>query len=381
MQNNITNNFKFAIDLGTTTIELALLDTNGAVIATDYFNNPQSLYGKDIINRINTANRNHAFIKTMKDMVIKSISISMDTLLKQNKISHDKVSALCICGNTTMISILLEYKLDELGIYPFSHKLEYSIVKHSKEVFYQDFPIDCYVFLSGCASAFIGGDVLAGLAYIKNEYRPKADEIYLFMDLGTNGELVLYHNYTYYTTSCACGPAFEACNRCTNIYGSSIIDAIALGIKLKHISTDGILNDEYLNSGINIMGINITCELLRDILLAKAAIKTGIDILVKEATIQLDDINYLYVAGGFGFYLNADNASYIGLIPKELRDKYIVLGNSSLKGAIEILKSQDSSNNISIELIDNLIAGDIRLIQMANLPDYQERLINNMYYK
>lgn len=376
MQDNYSKEYKIAVDLGTTTIELAIIDKQGSIIATDYFKNPQSLYGRDVITRINTATRDKKFVKVMKDLVLNSMKESIINLLSSKSIGPEQISDISICGNTTMNSILLEYDLEELGVYPFNHRLEGSVIMSSKEVFYEDFPFECQVILSGCLSTFIGGDVLAGLLEVeaKNELSDK--DSYLFLDLGTNGEMVLAYNNTYYTTSCACGPAFEASSRCTNIYGSTLIYAISLGIKTGKLSKEGILEERYLSSGIDIMGVPITADILRDILLAKAAIRTGIDILLSEAGVDIDQLSHIYIAGGFGFYLNIDNAAYIGLIPKEFVGKVEVLGNTSLKGAIKILL--DNSN---LKLMDSFKSKAVKLIQMANIPDYQDRLINNMYFK
>ena len=375
MDNNSIKEFKIAVDLGTTSVELAIIGDNKDIIDRCYFNNPQSLYGKDVITRINTATRNKSFIKIMKDLLVASLKEHLYKLISTNHLNISDFSKICICGNTTMISILLENDLEELGSFPFNHKLNKSIIINSEELFDDDFILRCPVILSGCSSAFIGGDVLAGLYYVEKEYDIKEDETYLFLDLGTNGEMVLYNKGDYYSTSCACGPAFEASSRSENVYGSTLIDAIALGRMAGKISKNGILEDRFIQSGLNIMGVNLSADKLREILLAKAAIKTGIDILVKESNTNIPDITEVYVAGGFGFYLNIDHATYIGLIPDYLKDKVKVLGNTSLKGAIMLLTSNDY-----IVPIDLYIEKDIKLIQMANLPDYQELLINNMYF-
>lgn len=376
MDESFERQYNIAVDLGTTTVELAIVDSNYKVIDTDYFLNPQKLYGKDLINRINTVTRDTRFIKIMKDMFIKSFQERVTSILSSNNINLKSVDSICICGNTTMISILLEYDITELGIYPFEHRLDTSVNCNSKELFGYTFPIDCNMILSGCASAFIGGDVLAGLVAIEGNDDSTGVNSYLFLDLGTNGEMVLYHNNSYYTASCACGPAFEASCRAANIYGSNIIDSIVLGIKSGNISREGILKEYYIDKGINIQGIHITADILRDILLAKAAIRTSIDILLQQSGLRCNNIERVYVAGGFGFHLNIDNAIFMGLFPELFKEKIKVLGNTSLKGAIELLKTPSK-----IKYIDDFSKGNVKLIQMANLPDYQDRLLDNMYFK
>ncbi len=380
MDGKSVNKFNIAIDIGTTSVEIAIIDSNGSIIDTCYFNNPQSLYGRDVITRINTAIRDKSFISIMKDLLIVSLKEHIYALLNKTKINPLSISGICICGNTTMISILMEYDFEELGSYPFNHMLDKSIYINSMKIFDPSFSINCPVILSGCTSAFIGGDVLSGLYFIEEEYDIKDNDTYIFLDLGTNGEMVLHNQGEYYSTSCACGPAFEASNRCMNIYGSTIIDAISMGIKSGKINKDGILNDNHIHSGLDMMGVHISADLLREILLAKAAIKTGIEILMYESNVDISHTNQVYIAGGFGFHLNIDNAIYIGLIPNIFKDKVTIVGNTSIKGAIKILSNCSMDNPID-NPIDYYIDKDIKLIQMANLPDYQERLLNNMNFR
>ncbi len=376
MDDSSINKIKIAIDLGTTSIELAIIDNEGYIIDSCYLKNPQSLYGKDVITRINTVIRDKSFIKAMKDLLIASLKESIEKLLNDNHLNKLSVIKICISGNTTMISILLQYDLEELGSYPFTHRLKHSVIMDSKDLFDNNFDLNCPITLTGCASAFIGGDVLAGIYYVEKEFAIKKSDTYLFLDLGTNGEMILYNGEKYYTASCACGPAFEASSRCENIYGSTLIDAICMGIKSGKISKEGIFEDTFLQSGLDIMGVHISADILRDILLAKAAIKTGIEILIKESQLNIDLLNSVYIAGGFGFYLSIENAAYIGLIPQSLISKVKIVGNTSLKGAIKLL-----TDNNSLNPIDYYIDADVKLIQMANLPDYQEMLINNMYFE
>lgn len=376
MVDHSINEIKIAVDLGTTSVEVAIINYQGDIIDSCNFKNPQSLYGKDVITRINTAIRDKSFIKIMKDLLVASLEDNIRKLISANKLNITSVSKICISGNTTMISILLQYDLEELGAYPFKHKLDKTIIINSKDLFDDDFSLECPVILSGCSTAFIGGDVLAGLYYIEEEYDVKESDTYLFLDLGTNGEMVLYKEGEYYSASCACGPAFEASSRCENVYGSTLIDAITMGIKAGKISKDGILEDIFLKSGLDIMGVHISADILREILLAKAAIKTGIELLIRESNTEISDISRVYIAGGFGFYLNIDNAAYIGLIPDYLKAIVKIVGNTCLKGTTKYLSSSCTTNPI-----DYYIEKNIKLIQMANYPDYQDLLINNMNFK
>ena len=368
--------YRIAVDLGTTTVEVAIIDGLGNIISTASFNNPQSLYGRDVINRIMTTTRDNKYILIMKNMFIDKLKECLNDLINKNSLEFNSFKAMCICGNTTMISILLEYDLKELGVFPFKHKLDKSIKTNSLKLFGDDFPLDINIYLSGCFSAFIGGDCLAGLMSLDDYIFKDKPKSILFMDLGTNGELVLYSDNKYYCTSTACGPAFESCCRSGNAYGSNLIDAITLGIKTGKISREGILKDDYLEDGIELMGIEITADILREILVAKAAISTGIKCLFNEARLNLNNVDVVYIAGGFGFHMNTLNATTIGLLPKELSGKIKIVGNASLKGAISLVNCPSK-----LDLLDGFKTNDVKLVQMANLPDYQEMLIENMNFK
>lgn len=368
---------KIAIDLGTTTIDMCLLNDLGELLSSKSIKNRQSLYGSDVINRILTATRDDKYIKIMKTMVLDDISESISAMLKECNIPVSCVGACCICGNTTMISILMEYSLEKMGVYPFETLLNKSISLKFKDLFEQRLDIDCSVILSGCVSAFIGGDIIAGIIYINDNYKAfDKTDISLLIDLGTNGEMVINNKGRLIATSTACGPAFEGSVKKQGVYGSTLIDAIVLGLKTKKISADGIISDEYIDKGINISGVHINADILREILSAKAAIRTGIDYLIQECNITCEDIDNVFIAGGFGQYLNIDNSVYIGMLPEKLSSKLKVCGNTSLKGASLIV-----CDRTYVDVMDSYTKENINVIQLADKSNYQESLINNMCFK
>ena len=370
-------NIKLAIDLGTTTIDMSLLDATGNVIQNKSIKNRQSLYGSDVINRILTAVRDDKYLKIMKDIVIEDISKELIDMFKEADISGEDINNAIICGNTTMISILLEYNLEALGYAPFETKLKNSIHTEFKRIFGEKLGINCPLVLSGCVSAFIGGDIISGLIYLKNTYDCFKDtDVSILIDLGTNGEMVVGKHGRLYATSTACGPAFEGSLKKQGVYGSSLIDAISLGIRTGNISEAGILKDAYIEKGINISGIHIYAEMLRDIMSANAAIRTGIDFLLKESNTELSDIDNVYIAGGFGEHLNIKSAIDIGLIHFELHEKIKIVGNTSLYGAAMMI-----SNNALIKDMDEYTEDKVLVLQLANNKEYQESLINNMCFK
>lgn len=364
----------YAVDIGTTSIDVCLVDIEvGCILSKKSAKNRQSLYGSDVLNRILTVTRNPEYIKTLKALVIEDITNMLISMLNDTGCKIDEVIKLCICGNTTMISILLEYNIEKLGKYPFLSDLSENISCHSQSLF--DIKgLDCEVILSGSASAFIGGDILSGLIFLTHNYNFADGKVNMLIDLGTNGEMVLIKNNKYFSASAACGPAFEGCVKKQNVYGSTVIDAAVMGIKAGKINRCGVISEPFFESGINIMNIHIDMDILRQLILAKSAVAAGIDTIADAAGVSLLDIDNIYISGGFGFYLNLNNAIDIGLFPDEFRGKLNVVGNTSLYGAFEILCNEQYADEMNY-----LTRNKIKLIQLAENDLYKKRLIEHMH--
>ena len=368
---------KLAVDLGSTTVDLCLLGNDNEIVSASFFPNKQSLYGRDVINRINCANniithngeQMKAFL-AMKKIFIGDLCNTLGSMLQNIKCDYADIEKICICGNTTMISILLELDMEKMGYFPFDTTLKESISTNTRDVFGNDFPVACELLLSGCASAFIGGDILSGIYYIESDYNIKGN--YLLIDLGTNGEMVLRNNGKYFGTSTACGPAFEGCVRKQSVYGSTLLDSICIGVKTKNISKEGIIREPFFEKGLDISGVHIDMEIIHNIILAKAAIATGISLLVRCSGVSIDDINNVFIAGGFGLHIDIDSAIYLGLFPEWFSNRVTICGNSSLKGACRILADRED-----IRKIDN---NNIDIIQMTMLDGYQDELIKHMSF-
>lgn len=369
---------RFAVDLGTTTIDTCLIDgTDGQRLAEKSFRNRQALYGSDVINRIMTVSRDKSYLAVLKNMVCEDLQEALHEMLISCGASAEAVDMICICGNTTMVSILLGHDIEPLGRFPFETSLSGNVTEEA-DTFFNIEGLSCPVLLSGCASAFIGGDILAGIVYL-NLNRDKTygfgvgNDTKLLLDLGTNGEMVLYSKGRYYAASTACGPAFEGCMRRQNVMGSSVIDAISFAVRANRIGRDGVIKEPYFEKGLDIQGIHIDMDILHQIMLAKAAICAGITCLAEAAAISLSEIKTVYLAGGFGFYLNVENAVEIGLLPSCFLKSVTVVGNTSLGGAVCMLTEAGAAAEV-----DSLSDGVIQVLSLAALSSYQEHLVDNM---
>jgi len=275
--------------------------------------------------------------------------------------------------------LLLGYSCEGLGRYPYTPVNISAVELPFSQLFNSAFLHAPVTILPGI-SAFVGGDIVAGLLACDFD---KAVRPCLFIDLGTNGELALGNKERILLSSSAAGPAFEGGNiscgcgsvagaicsveidrsktsfqtigdkRAVGLCGTGIIELVSELLDEGIIDETGLLEDKYFKEGFPIIeekdgrGLYFTQRDIRQLQMAKAAIRAGIDILLKEYGISYDEIDKLYLAGGFGFKLNLQKAVNIGLLPKELYGRICPVGNSALSGAVLYLTQKDASARMS----------------------------------
>ncbi|MCL2809511.1 MAG: ASKHA domain-containing protein [Treponema sp.] len=313
--------YGIAIDIGTTTVVLALLDlSNGKVITRHNFINPQRKFGPDVISRIKAAN--DGFLDKLRGLITESLLKGFSELLEFQKIQSNQIIDICIAGNTTMIYLLLGFPCESLGCAPFKPSFNLAQQYNFNDIFSSQ-GFSCPVQIIPWFAAFVGGDIMAGLLHVL----PRKKKRFLLIDLGTNGELVLYNDGKLTVTSTAAGSAFE------NINGS-------------------------------------TSENIRDLQLAKSAVRSGLEIILEANNLLYKDLDIVYLAGGIGQVMDINYAVTIGLIPSELKDKCFAIGNASLGGAAYILFSP----NVSDIEIKNLLS-NFTEINLAFHPDFNDYFI------
>ena len=401
--NEAGNIYAIAIDLGTTTLAFSLVDiASKQILHTVTRLNSQRKYGADVLSRIQASVDGEQ--EELRESIQKDLSEGIDELLKEYRIMD--IDHVVISGNTTMIHLLMDYDCSTLGVYPFAPVNTEFILGTAEEIIgYKQPRAEIKTTILPSISAFIGGDIVAGL-YALDFATNK--EISLFVDLGTNGEIALGNCDRILTTSVAAGPAFEGGNiscgtgsvagaicaveinrndvsdiKLNTIYnvppcgicGTGVIETVAELLKCGLIDETGLLADEYFDIGFPLTNeqepIIFTQQDIRQFQLAKAAVRTGIEVLTKEYGITMDEIDKVYIAGGFGYHLNINKAASIGLIPKELATKATAAGNTSLAGAVKFISDANASD--TIQRIKNA-SEDIIL---ANDNDFQELYLKN----
>lgn len=367
-------NYGIAIDVGTTTIAMELIDINRNQVWGSYQTyNSQISHGADVISRIAYGTSEWGF-QELRKLVLNDLYKGIMTLTEQGKTSIERI---VIAGNTTMLSIIEGYTLENLAGYPFTIKNRNQEELNGAGLFKQvadevSCLADTSIVCLPNVSAFVGADVAAGafVAGVGNDSSYK-----MLIDLGTNGEIILANKEKGYATSCACGPAFEGCFRSGSMHGTSLFDMLAILRKRRVIDKQGILAGPYFQNGYHAgHDMVIDMELIQGFLLAKAAIGAGITTLLNECGIESEDIDKIYISGGFGFHLNIANAIYLGMFPESFRDKAVASGNTSLLGARSCLVAEDKVKEL------NRFIDMITPVNMGENQEFDRKYIENMYF-
>lgn len=374
--------FGVAIDIGTTTVAARLYDSDGHAIADKTILNPQSAWGADVISRIEAAITDEA------SNITKTILNAIDNLITEiSESSHflsSDIESVVITGNTVMLSLLTSTSVKPLSHAPFVCDRLFGETIKAEKLGLSSLKSDVEVYLPNCVAAFIGADIVTAL--LASDIC-SSEKTQLLVDIGTNGEMALWHEGKMYFCSTAAGPAFEGVGismgmpsrsgaidrveivdqkifahtiddkKACGICGSGIIDAIACLLKMGVIDETGYLENDVIISDPVILEQND----VRAVQLSKSAICSGIRTLLNEADICCEDVDKVYIAGGFGSYINIENAAFIGLLPNDLVDKVHIIGNAALSGASMMLlnpKLRDKmiqciNSSITVELSSN----------------------------
>ncbi|OOB78475.1 MAG: hypothetical protein BEN19_08925 [Epulopiscium sp. Nuni2H_MBin003] len=389
-----TDGLGIAIDIGTTTIALMLVDLQtGETLKTHTLLNSQRRYGSDVISRIDYANNNGV------EELQNHIKADLITGIKKLAPAVDVISKVVIAANTTMLHLLTGANCKGLGVYPFTAEFLDTQTGKLSELFGDEFS-GTYTLLAG-VSTYVGADIVSGML-MTNMYNQ--DAISLLVDIGTNGEMAIGNKDGILCLATAAGPAFEGGNiscgigsiegaickvfdnkgtftvntiedkEAAGICGSGLIDAIACALKQGMIDETGYVETD--DDKIHLTDkISLNQKDIREFQLAKSAIRAGVEVLLIKHGVKAGDIENVYLAGGFGQFINLDNAFDIGLLPKEFVGKVQRVGNISAGGAKKYLVYKDQQ--ASVEKITE-IAVDLNL---AHDPIFNEFFATHMLFE
>ena len=380
------------VDIGTTTVAFELV-THQGTLKTYKTINPQRRFGLDVLSRIEASNRGRG------DELASVIRYTLINGYSEVTKGHGDTKKIVIAGNTTMVHLLMNYSCASLGEYPFKSehlgtlKTTFNKVTNSNIA-----PVETVIY--GGISAFVGGDIVSGL-YMCNF--DKSDKVNMFIDLGTNGEMAIGDTKKILVTSTAAGPAFEggriSCGvgsvdgaicgvdlekgtlKTINdkppvgLCGTGIIELVSELMDKGIIDNTGLLNDDYFVSGYKVTeDVIFTQNDIRQVQMAKAAVRAGIETLMKNYGAEFDDIDTVYLAGGFGYGLSIEKACNMGILPKEFIGKTKVIGNSSLGGCVKYCSCDDG--DVRIEHIKEISSE----ISLGNSEDFNRLYIEYMNF-
>lgn len=395
-----------AIDIGTTTIAVQLLNpATGKKLATHTTINHQRTFGADVISRImaSVQGKQHE----LQTLIRGDIAEGVRSVTAKAGVEPAQITEVAIAGNTTMIHLLMGYDCKGLGEFPFTPVNIKQITGTYESIIGDEF-LKATVYILPGISTFVGGDIVAGLYTCNFD---KKEEYSLLIDLGTNGEIALGNCEKIMVTSTAAGPAFEGGNIAygvgsiegaisgvtidengahirtiadkepVGICGTGVIEAVSELVKAELVDETGCLEEDYFEEGYPLAvqkdgtQIVLTQEDIREIQLAKAAVRAGVETLFLRYGIAKEEVSHVYLAGGFGFKLDCSKAIQIGMLPQDFADKIETVGNSSLGGAVKFLMEKESRDRV------DAIGSDAQEINLSADKDFNQLYMDAMYFE
>ncbi len=427
-------NYSIVIDIGTTTVHGQLLNLNECVVvgcpdgqcdgttlfalaeASDY--NAQISYGEDVITRI-VYSQKPGGLKKLQEVVVSTINGIIHELLKMSQIDRSLISHLVIAGNTTMTQLLLG--LDPKYIREEPYVPTANFIPPVRAVHFGiDIGDHVHVYTFPMVASYVGGDIVAGILGSGIFQR---ETLTLYMDIGTNGEIVLGNRDWLASDSCSAGPAFEGAGikfgmRATRgaieevsinhrtyepmivtigrakpigICGSGLIDTVAELLEIGAIDQNGKfrmdLPADRIRKGSDgyeyVLARKEETQIKADIVLTeidienlirtKAALYAGCKVLLESVGLRFKDLEQVVIAGGFGRHLDLEKAIFIGLLPELDIDKFIFVGNGSLLGARLLSFSKDllkETERIALMMTN---------LELSNHPTFMNEFIAAMF--
>ena len=417
----VGRSFGLAIDIGTTTVVVQLIDlADGRSAGVRGTYNQQAAFGDDVISRIVYTDEGEAQLEEIHRAVIDTINGLIDRLCDEVCVEPHEIKAAMWAGNTTMAHLFLGITPRWIRLEPYTPAFsrppavkagELGLHIHT-EARVQGFP---------SVGSYVGGDIISGVLAVELQ---ETDEVTLFIDIGTNGEIVLGNRDWLLCCACSAGPAFEGAGlrygmramqgaierirvdlaedavlysaignaRPVGICGSGLIDTVATlqeagvidrsgnfvpGLPTKRLRDSEAEGKEFVlvwsqDTGIG-EDITITQADIKNLLRAKAAIFAGVRTLLRSVDMSTEDIGQVLIAGGFGSYLNIHDAVTIGLLPDLPPERYRYVGNSSLKGARLALLSRDARAKLQD------VAARMTYVELSAATHYMDEFVSALF--
>ncbi|MFP3896184.1 MAG: ASKHA domain-containing protein [Anaerolineales bacterium] len=416
-----------AFDIGTTTIVGYLMDLEtGEQMAVSSLLNPQTRYGDDVVSRIDFANSEEGGLEILQREVIQALNHIITDTTTEASVRPEHLFALTVVGNTTMHHLFLGINPAALAQSPYVPVVTSPLTSRASDLGLEVHP-EAIVYTLPNIAGWVGADTVGVLL---STDIAESDEIALAIDIGTNGEMALGSRERLITCSTAAGPAFEGAHiSCgmraasgaidliridedvkwhaigeaapRGICGSGLVDMVAEMVREGIIASTGMMQDakELRGDGHRALarrikqrekqraftlvdpsqgaegrGIDVTQRDVRELQLAKGAIRAGIEILLKELDCPPEKVERVYLAGAFGNYIQPESALSIGLIPDFTEAEIIPVGNAAGAGAKEVLLARALREKM-VEILDH-----VEYLELSGRPDFQQEFTEAMLF-
>jgi uncharacterized 2Fe-2S/4Fe-4S cluster protein (DUF4445 family) len=412
-----------AVDIGTTTLVVSIIDLgSGTVLATQGSVNPQTRLGHDVLSRIRYASTPEG-LSELSSMIRRELARLILAATGKARGDVRAIREIVLSGNTTMLHLVAGVSPKSLGCYPYSPAIRGDICYGAEEL---ELPggLGTRVYLPPVLDGFVGADITAGILAVELH---RLSGVNLFIDIGTNGEMMLAVDHHLVGTSTAAGPAFEGMNitwgmRATvgaiekvaldaagahcrtigeapaiGICGSGLIDAVSEMVRTGVINGTGrFANRSKLPAGLAAALVDyegrpalrlapaldgnpardivITQKDVRQVQLAKGAVRSGIDALLAREGLGAERVDRVLLAGSFGAHLDPASLAGIGLLPAELRSKVVAVGNTSRTGAEALLL--DGAARVELARI----VKSAKAIDLAHSPGFEQTFVHALAF-
>lgn len=416
-----------AFDIGTTTVVGYLMDLeSGAQLAVSSLLNPQTRYGDDVVSRIDYSAREENGLQTLQREIVEALNKIIANTTFAAAVDPSDILAMTVVGNTTMHHLFLGISPAALARSPYVPVVTTALHFRAEDLGIAIHP-EARVWVLPNIAGWVGADTV-GVILATGIY--KRHELALAIDIGTNGEMVMGSSQRLITCSTAAGPAFEGAHLSCGmraadgaidavsvdgdvrwhtigdsaprgICGSGLVDMVATMLRTGIIDSTGMMQDgqtlranghPQLAERIIQVGrqrefvlveaeraaggrpIKVTQRDVRELQLAKGAIRAGIQILMKELGIGPEDVRRIYLAGAFGNYIRPESALTIGLMPRFPNAQIVPVGNAAGSGAQMALCSASARREAS-ELL-----GRVEYLELSGRPDFQDEFAQAMLF-
>jgi uncharacterized 2Fe-2S/4Fe-4S cluster protein (DUF4445 family) len=404
--------FGVAFDVGTTTLVGTLMNLRtGMAAAVSSTLNGQAPFGADVISRISHAMNGADSIDELKGAVVQTMNGILDDLYRDSGVSPGRTYEAVVVGNVTMLHLLLGIDPTPISMMPFTPTFMDALSVPASEVGLRIHPAG-FIQTLPALGAYVGADIVSGVLATNIA---REDKMRVFVDVGTNGEIVIGSSQRTLATAAPAGPAFEGSQikcgmRATDgaiegvqlgdrvelqviggdvapigLCGSGLVDAVAqlLNVGLldhsgrmrsaadvpNHPLADRLIEVEGVRAFLLAEGVYLSQRDVRELQFAKGSIATGIKILMNILGVAASDLDEIYLGGSFGSYLNPESAKIIGLVPDVDVDKIIAVGNSAGEGAkIALLSYRE--RQVAFELPSR-----IEYVELSGRTDFNDAFV------